>query len=382
MKPWDYDITVSVWNEFWAPELCSGLQKGGFKVLALDTCKTPIPLVTNERCETSRILTALFQRTAWPPLIEAGQNVFEAFARRRVGRSKVFWGWNGHHLSAFRAARSAGQVIVCERGSTHSAWAARRLSGVHGRLGWGQTDLHMNRREIRAIEEYAIADHIMVPSRFVLRTFLEEGVDPRKLHCNPYGVDVDFWSQVDGRTRSNGPLVFIFTANITPRKGAHILLQAWEKADLRDAELWFVGGIHFPIREMFPCRDNVRFLGSKSHQEIRALYERASIYILPSFEEGMARSGLEAMAAGLPLIITEETGLTDVMNPGEHGWVVPSGDVDSLVQILRESTLDRDRLGQMSKACKLRANLFGKSAYGLRAAQTARAIFGKMTSKL
>lgn len=373
----DYDITISVWNEFHSPELCSGLQKGGFKVLVLGTGKAPIPHVTNAHCETSRILTALFQRTAWPPLVEAGQDVFEAFARRRVGRSEAFWGWNGHHLSAFKVAKRAGQTIVCERGSTHSAWAARRLSEVHRQLGWGPTDLHMKRREIRAIEEYSIADHIMVPSRFVLRTFLEEGVDPRKLHCNPYGVDVDFWSQVEGRKRKDGPLVFIFTANITPRKGAHILLQAWEKAALEDAELWFVGGIHFPIREMFPCPNNVKFLGSKSHQEIRSLYDHASVYLLPSFEEGMARSGLEAMSAGLPLVVTEETGLTDVMNPGEHGWVVPSGDVEALVEILRAAANNRDQLQQMGEACHVRAAHFTKPAYGKRAANLAKMILNR-----
>lgn len=366
-----YDITVSVWNEFHAPELCEGLASAGFKVKALRTCNIPIPGVTTTFCPSSRVLTALFQRTSWPPLIEAGQDIFEAFARRHIGDSNIFWGWNGHHLSAFRAAKKKGQIIVCERGSTHASWAGRRLNSIHKDIGWGPALLHEKKRDIRARKEYDVADHIMVPSEFVLRTFLEEGIPAYKLHVNPYGVDVQFWSKVDGTRRAERPLIFIFTANITPRKGAHVLLQAWQRAAIPEAELWFVGGIHFPIQTLYPSGNNVKFLGSKTHSEIRNLYNEASVYVLPSFEEGMARSGIEAMCAGLPLIITAETGLTDIFTAKEHGWIVPSGDVDALVEALRLAAKDRTNLHKLSMNCRSRSATFTKEAYGLRAANIA-----------
>ena len=89
----------------------------------------------------------------------------------------------------------------------------------------------------------------------------------------------------------------------------------------------------------------------------------------------MARSGLEAMAAGLPLIITEETGLTDVMTPGRHGWVVPSGDEDALADTLREAASARVRLPEMSADTQAVGLTFSKEAYGDRAAEFAKTLF-------
>lgn len=365
----DFDVAVSVWNDFHAPELCEGLARGGFGVLALRSERAPLAGVTTLHSEASRILTRLFQRTQSRMLLELAQNTFETFAARRAGMAGVFWGWNGHNLKGFLAAKRNGARAVCDRGSTHAEWAARRLSEVHRKLGWGPTDLEVSPREIQAQREYKVAEAIIVPSRFVKQTFLECGVPESKLHVNAYGIDERVWGGVRGAKREEGPLVFVFTASMTPRKGVHILLRAWERAGLRDAELWFCGGVHFPIRQLgLPVGENVRFLGYKTHAELPWIYDRASVYVLPSFEEGMARSGLEALAAGLPLIITEETGLTDVMTPGEHGWVVPSGDEDALAETLRQVAVNRDKLGAMSAACQARGLQQTKRAYGDRAA--------------
>ena len=364
-----YHVTVSVWNDFHAPDLCEGLAQAGYDVLALRSEHTSIAGVQTRTCEVSRILTRLFQRTQQRFLLEAAQDWFEAFARRRVGQSPVFWGWNGHNLSSFLAAQRSGQRIICERGSTHGIWATDRLNQVHKQLGWGPTNLGTETREIRAIREYELAEKIVVPSRFVEETFLRQGVASEKIHVNPYGVDVEHWGKISGTERTVGPLVFVFTASMTPRKGVHTLLRAWENAGLSDAELWLCGGVHFPIRELgLPVGGNVRFCGYSSHEKLVAIYNRASVYVLPSFEEGMARSGLEALAAGLPLLVTKETGLTDVMVEGVHGWEIPSGDVDALTESLRHVESERSQIPAMSAECKKRGAQYTKAAYGRRAA--------------
>lgn len=365
-----YDVTVSVWNEFWAPELCDGLARAGLNVLALRSEGAPYPGVVSRCSQRARVLTRLFQKTHWHPLLESAQDIFEAFAVRRVGQSPVFWGWNGHNLDAFRAARERHQRVICERGSTHGAWSSRRLNKVHSDLGWGPTDIDIHPREQRAIEEYSVAERIMVPSKFVLKTFLEEGVAAEKLHVNPYGVDLDRWSKIRGTRRTEGPLVFAFTASLTPRKGVHTLLRAWHKAGLEDAELWMCGGVHFPIEKLgIPVDRSVKFLGYQRHAQLEDIYDRASVYVLPSFEEGMARSGIEAFAAGLPAIVTEETGLTDLMATGEEGWVVSSGEADQLADVLRAAAASRHDLPARARAARRCTERASKKNYGDRAAK-------------
>jgi glycosyltransferase involved in cell wall biosynthesis len=364
------DVTVSVWNDFWAPELCEGLARSGYRVLALRSENTPIPGVTTACCYISKYATRLFQRTQIDALCEVAQSSYESFARHRAGQSQVFWGWNGHNLRAFERAKAAGQRVLCERGSTHAAWAARRLNKVHRELGWGPTNIEMNSRELRAIEEYDLAEKIIVPSKFVKNTFLQEGIPHEKLEVNPYGVDLDRWSRIEGTHRASSPLVFVFTASMTPRKGVHTLLHAWHQAGLKDAELWMCGGVHFPIQELqIPVDSNVKFLGYTQHAQLEEIYTRASVYVLASFEEGMARSGIEALAAGLPIIVTEETGLTDLMTTGREGWIISSGDVEQLAETLRSVASNRHDLLERSLAAQSCTANSSKRDYGDRAAK-------------
>lgn len=385
MKKEEYDVTVSVWNEFHAPELCEGLARAGLRVQALrSTIRRPREFSSEVnydlRARASLLsygLMGISRRAGeYAPLVaEASQDAFERFAKRHATGSSVFWGWNGHNLAPFQVAKRTGAIIVSERGSTHAAWAERRLNAVHEKLGWKPENRQQDRRNLKALKEYDLADWISIPSQFVKRTFLEEGVAPERLILNPYGVDAERWGRVEGTERETGPLVFIYTAALSVRKGIHILLRAWEKAGLRDAELWLCGAVHLPIRQLgLPVSENVRILGFQQHGAVATIYNRASVYVLPSFEEGLARSGLEALAAGLPLIITEETGLTDAMTPGRHGWVIPSGEVDSLVEVLRDAASDRNRLREMSRDCRQAGLEFTKAAYGERAAAFAKSL--------
>lgn len=364
-----FDVTVSVWNDFWAPELCEGLARNGYRVLAVRSKRRKIPGVRTESVLSSGILTELYHRIQIRGLIETAENIFEAFAKRRTGLSPVFWGWNDHNLTAFRSALAKGQRVICERGSSHGFWGARRLNTVHRDLGWGPTDLEKHPRIRRGVEEYALSEKIMIPSTFVRDTFLEEGFPEEKLCINPYGVDLALWSQVSGTRRLEGPLVFVYTASVQARKGAHILLRAWHQAALKDAELWLCGSVCLPLKRLgLPVDKNVKFLGYRQHAGLAEIYDRASVYVLPSFEEGMARSGIEALAAGMPAIVTKETGLTDLMTKGDEGWIVESGNVEQLAETFRTVARDRHSLPMRSAAARQCTQKSDKRDYGNRAA--------------
>lgn len=83
----------------------------------------------------------------------------------------------------------------------------------------------------------------------------------------------------------------------------------------------------------------------------------------------MARSCLEAMASGLPMIITKETGLADVMVEDADGWFVPAADSTALANRLRlAATVDRNKLYRMGQSAQQRASTMTWNAYGDRAA--------------
>jgi len=347
-------------------------------VLALRSEWKPIAGVTTQCSYASGLMTRMFQRTQRQELLEAAESRFETFARRRTGQSSVFWGWSDHNLTTFQSALRKGQRVICERGSTHGTWAAERLEKVHRDLGWGPVNLQTSPRIARANQEYHLAEKIVVPSMFVKKTFLEKGFPESQLHVNPYGVDRARWGSVAGSERQEGPLVFVFAASIGPRKGVHVLLRAWEKANLPDCELWLCGGVHMPLEQLqLPLGKSVKILGRQAHDSLAAIYNKASVYVLPSFEEGMARSGIEALAAGLPVIVTKETGLTDLMTTGKEGWVVESGNVEHLAETLRAVSCARHELPIYSAAARTCTATSDKTDYGNRASEFLRAFLAK-----
>src|SRR5262245_11470683 len=88
-------------------------------------------------------------------------------------------------------------------------------------------------------EEIALADITFVASRYVEST-IREFYPLKHIARVPYGVDLDFWAQ-SPQQKPTGPLRFIYAGQISLRKGIPFLIEAWSKAQLRDARLILVG---------------------------------------------------------------------------------------------------------------------------------------------
>ena len=116
----------------------------------------------------------------------------------------------------------------------------------------------------------------------------------------------------------------------------------------RDGELHFVGAVPAEI-EPFARRfadPRVRFHGPVPQGELVGHYHRAHLFCLPSLEEGMAMVIPQAMASGLAVLATEESGAAEVVRPGLEGGLVRAGSVEALRSGLEQWLADRDALAQ------------------------------------
>jgi phosphatidyl-myo-inositol dimannoside synthase len=104
--------------------------------------------------------------------------------------------------------------------------------------------------------------------------------------------------------------------------------------------------------------ERVRFLGYVPREEIAAHYAAAHVFVLPSYNEGMSVATLEAMAAGLPLIVTRTGGMAELVAEGVNGVTFDWADVDTLTAHLRRLAADRSRARQMGAASRVRATDF------------------------
>jgi glycosyltransferase involved in cell wall biosynthesis len=226
----------------------------------------------------------------------------------------------------------------------------------------------MDRRLLtRQLQEYEEADYICVPSRFALRSFLDQGTSPERLLHVPYGVDTRlfFPGHAPGRPFR------ILAVGASLRKGTPYLLEAVAKLQLRDVELWIAGA--FPP-EFIPVLSRIgtpfRHLGALSHADLAAAYRGASVFVLPSVEEGLSLAILEAMASGLPVVVTPNTGAEDIITGRREGILVPPHDTEALAGALLELYEDENLRRAMGEAAAQSAHTRTWDAYGDRVTRT------------
>ncbi len=254
----------------------------------------------------------------------------------------LFHTWSGDALESLRAARRLGVPSVLEIPTWHRhkgrdkperlTKSERERAEATGWQGWKNRQL-ISRQQ--AVEEYALADLLLVLSQKAEETFLAAGVPEGKLFRHQRGVDVERFTPAPGP-----PEIFraVFVGALIARKGVHHLLEVWRRLALPQAELVLAGTAH---REIEPwlreAGSNVRVLGFVPHVE--KVYRSAAVHVFPSLCEGSAKATYEAAACGLPQIATRESG--DVVLDGVNGLLIPPEDPDALAAALQR--LHRDR---------------------------------------
>ena len=213
----------------------------------------------------------------------------------------VFHVWSSFGLEAAKRLKEEyGTKIVIEHGSTHPLHQAKICDCP--------TELIE-----RQLEEFDLADRIIVPSDFVYDTMVNSGVDWGKLRVIPYGVNTEKFQP--------RPLRVLYVGRTDERKGLKYLYQA-----ITDEELTIVGG---EKKSTIPA--SVRRVPHTAY--IERYYHNADVLVHPSLEEGQALSVLEAMACGLPVIVTEETGVRELL--GDLDTLIPSGDSEAIWNALK-----------------------------------------------
>lgn len=213
-------------------------------------------------------------------------------------------------------------------------------------------------------------------SKAVLENLIDEEVPKEKLRLIYNGVDLSGFSITDFSRDIHGEFsiptdatILIIVANLFPYKGHLDLLQALDqiKFDLPDPWRCLCVGDdrgHGPDLSMESDRlglsENVLWIGERT--DIPDLLATADISILCSHEEGFSNSILEAMAAGLPMVVTDVGGNAEAVVNGETGIVTPPRNSSALASAILRLANNRDLRIKMGVAARVRAHEFSFSS--------------------
>ncbi len=300
-----------------------------------------------------------------PQLERFIEREFDRWASRRVVQADVAHALAGVGRRQRLIARERfGALTVCDAQTSHVRYQQALVTAEHAK--WGAEPVEWEEQKIASIEEeYAESDLILVPSRFVYRSFVAAGIPEAKLAVVPYGVDSETYTPVP---RTDGVFRILFVGMLSVRKGLPYLLDAVSTLRWPDAELTLRGGTTTESKELlnrYRGTIPISFVPPQPRSALKQLYSNASVLVLPSIEDAFGLVIGQALACGTPVIATTHTGGPDVIDDGVNGFIVPPGDAGALENALTRAYENRQMLASMGVEARRRVERArGWGAYG------------------
>lgn len=360
-------VVISFGGKFFAHYLANQLEKKN--VLTRLIISYPAFLISREGVPKQKIRSVLIKeilgrvwgrlplviRSKWNPQYFITE-LFDIIASRKIIPCDIYDGLSSFSLRGIRKAKKIGAVTIINRGSSHILYQDAILREEYARFHVTPKIFQLGHPKIieKELKEYAEADYIAVPSLFVKRTFLEKGIPESKLIHVPYGVDLSIFHQTP---KEDDVFRIIFGGGICFRKGVHYLLQAFAEINLPNSELLLLGSIS---EEMIPFLEKYKgYYKQMPYRPISELYKwysQGSVFVMPSLEEGLAMVQPQAMACGLPIIATTNTGAEDIIRDGKDGFIIPIRDVEKLKEKILFMYNNLELCKQMGQSAKERVS--------------------------
>ena len=213
-------------------------------------------------------------------------------------------------------------------------------------------DALLFRRLSRSVWRRACA---VVANSAGLRDLALQSAPEQSIQVTPNGVDTGEFSPGAEPSAAAG-LRILFVGRLIPRKGVADLLAALR--GVTDVALTVVGdGPERDALALYAANHGIdaTFSGNVEHSALPHLYRAHQLFVLPSYNEGMSNTVLEAMASGLPVVVTDVGGSGELVD--ENGVVVPVGDVEALrdaIVSFRDDPAGRSAMGVRSREIALR----------------------------
>jgi len=273
-------------------------------------------------------------------------------------------GWS---VSPARYCRQHGGTVLLEARTTHphNFWVVNTSENIRWGFPRAAWDLRFYLQKLKALKH---ANYVFCPSDPVRDSYINFGWPKENCFCLSYPVDLDIFRPPADKSLPLGKVKLCTTGSLDLRKGAAYLFQAVAACLNRGIP------IEFHCVEIF--HENFSAVYRKLFSSIPVIFHKPmnrtgladflrsmDLFCLPSLEEGRARTVLEALATGLPTIITAETGSADLITEGKNGSIIPAGSSSDLEQAIASWAIRlRTREFDRSKAYRV-ASPVGEKAF-------------------
>jgi len=306
---------------------------------------------------------AWLRNRASVPFPEAAEHrIFGRWAAAQIAREQwdVVHSFSGVSEEILHATSGVGKdratLRMMVRGSAHIRTQARLLEEEQLRAG-----IPLDRPSpwivAREEREYALADRILVLSRFAWDSFVAHGVDPARLTLLPLGARLEQFRPSTGvvdarcaRILSGAPLRVLFVGSLCYRKGMLDMDSILRSPGHERFQFRFVGPVSQEaeklVRSLHPLAE---FVPKQPQHDLPASYAWGDLFVFPTIEDGFAVVLAQAAAAGLPILTTPNCCGPDLIREGQTGWVLPIRSPRAFVERLDWCDAHRAELAGMAR---------------------------------
>lgn len=346
----------------------------------------PLPsekIYTHRSLELARLLLSKIglqyfvrHEKGWASVDSIYESFDKAVAKRLLAISNKFklntvYAYEDCALNTFTISKQLGinctydlPIAYWEFGRQLMQEEAERLPVWAGTLAGGILDSPLKLE--RKVTELQLADTVVVPSQFVLDS-LPSWSKEKKIIVAPFGTPAGFQNATFTKKNiqsANKPLRVLFAGSMGQRKGLGDLFTAIKILNRSDIELVVMGSLIQPLDFYTKQLKSFTYELGRPHHEVLKLMRTCDIFCLPSIVEGRALVMQEAMSQGLPLIITANTGGTDLIKEGQTGFLVPIRSPEIIAEKLEWFLDNRSKIPEMSSKSQEHAALYTWEKYG------------------
>lgn len=259
--------------------------------------------------------------------------------------------WPLGALRTLETAARLGIPTVLERPNAHTRFAYEVVAAECERLGVALPPDHEHAYNAEILrheeEEYRLADYLLCPSDFVVKTFLDERFPAEKLLRHTYGFDPTIFFPPDEERPERPGLTVLFAGVAAVRKGLHLALEAWLGSPAAEDGTFLIAGEFVPAyRDRLSAllsHPSVHILGHRN--DLPDLMRSSDVLVLPSLEEGYGLVCAEAIACGSVPLVSDAC--TDLCRHLENALVHGAGDVAALTEHVAALHGDRALLARL-----------------------------------
>ena len=289
-------------------------------------------------------------------------NHFDRWAARQLrhGTSRGVVCAENCAYETFQAAKSLGMFRIYDCPGTNADFLLKTTEEAARRTGLSfvsqaDTPEITRRKEV----EIGMADVVLTYSDFHTEGVIARGIPRERIAQIPLWTDADFWRPGPHPREYKLPLKVLFAGGINLRKGVPFLVEAMRKLSPH-ASLTLVGSLDPDAKACLAGTESfATVVPPVSKEKLRDIYRAHDVLVLPSLGDSFGFVAMEAMACGLPVILTTHCGAP----VPDESWRVPVMDAAAIARRLQLYLEHPDSLGQQSRIGRDFAELFAPEVY-------------------